>query len=246
MSVGQKPPLDELYLAHFGIRGMRWGVRKARSESSDVAPGSRDNAGGLNITQAQKRKAIAAAGVVAVGSVLYATGNLKAAAIGGTKLAARGAVAGTKIIAKVGVYTIKTAAQTVGVILGTTAKGVGNIAAKTVETVANSGRDPASSVLKRTGRQKISDLASKLKPWRRRGENPAADVLKTSGRRSVSSLFAKLRPNRTPKPPTQLFPTPKTNIFGRIRGDAKVTDLSGATNDVMSWTDRALGRGGGK
>lgn len=243
MSLEQKPPLDELYLAHFGIKGMKWGFRKERSKSSDVASVSRDNAGGLHITQSQKRKAIAAAGVLAVGSALYATGNLKAASIGGTKLAARGAVAATKIVAKVSIYTVKTAAQTVGVILGTTAKGVGNIASKTVETVANSGRDPASSVLKRTGRQKISDLASKLKPWRKRGENPAADVLKRSGRQRLSSLVTKLRPNRTPKPPTQLFPTPKMNIFGRIRGDAKVTDLSGATNGVMSWTDRALGRG---
>lgn len=232
MSVDQKPPLDELYLAHFGIKGMKWGFRKDQSGNSGVAS-VYNNAGGINISKSQKRKAIAAVGVVAVGSALYATGNLKAATVGGTKLAVTGAVAATKIIAKVGAYTVKTVAQAVGVILGTTVKSAGGIVSKTVETVANSGKDPAAQALKRSGRQRIVDLASKLRP-RRAPKIPKPPIKLYP----TTSMFG----NRS-KPSLQLHPT--TSIFGN-RGSTKVTDLGETNSSIMSWTERAFRRGGAK
>lgn len=179
MIIDEKPSLDEVYLEHWGVRGMKWGVRKKRDREESKAVAKAANPGGIVITQAQKRKAVAIAGAVAVGSALYATGNLKAATMGGTKFAVRGAMASTRIIAKVGIYSVKTIAQTASVVLGTTAKGVGDIAAKTAETVGNGGRAPV---------PKVSAL--------------------TRGKESVASLSSKLKfKPRTPKPALKLYPT---------------------------------------
>lgn len=36
MITQEKPPLDEALLAHYGVRGMKWGVRKSRESSDSV------------------------------------------------------------------------------------------------------------------------------------------------------------------------------------------------------------------
>lgn len=88
-----KPPLAEAYFEHAGVKGMKWGSRKARPEGSDTYAT-------VTITQRQKRQAMAAVGLVAVAAIMYKTGTLKPAALGGSRLALRGTKAVGKLLGK--------------------------------------------------------------------------------------------------------------------------------------------------
>lgn len=70
MIIIDKPPLHGVYLAHFGVKGMKWGQRKAAiSEAVKSRMPEQETIA--------RAKGIALGGSVAVGSILYATGKLK-------------------------------------------------------------------------------------------------------------------------------------------------------------------------
>ena len=52
MTIEEKPPLDEALLEHFGVKGMKWGVRKSRPTSNDIR--------GARAMDASRRRSIAA------------------------------------------------------------------------------------------------------------------------------------------------------------------------------------------
>lgn len=51
MTIEEKPPLDEALLEHFGVKGMKWGVRKSRPTSNDIR--------GARAMDASRRRSIA-------------------------------------------------------------------------------------------------------------------------------------------------------------------------------------------
>lgn len=61
-----KPSLEAVYLAHFGVRGMHWGQRKKSSSGS----------GKRRKLTPEQRKRIVMLGAASVAATLYATGNL--------------------------------------------------------------------------------------------------------------------------------------------------------------------------
>lgn len=66
IEVLDKPSLEAVYLAHFGVRGMHWGQRKATSSGSEKK---------RKLTPEQKKR-IVMLGAASVAATLYATGNL--------------------------------------------------------------------------------------------------------------------------------------------------------------------------
>lgn len=85
--------LGESYLSHAGIKGMKWGVRKAKEQS------------GLR-TSSQRNEAIAkaamVAGAVAVGALLLKRGGFKMSTPASRKIALGGAKASLNILKKSG------------------------------------------------------------------------------------------------------------------------------------------------
>ena len=59
MIVADKPPLSGVYLAHFGVRGMKWGQRKKSSSSS-----SSGKSGSSKMSPATKKKFAVGAAVL--------------------------------------------------------------------------------------------------------------------------------------------------------------------------------------
>ena len=57
-----KPRLDAVYLAHFGVKGMHWGVR-------------RDSTRGSHVKRVAKKAAIVATGIAGMVAVHYLTGR---------------------------------------------------------------------------------------------------------------------------------------------------------------------------
>lgn len=70
MIVSQKPPLEEAYLAHFGVKGMKWGVRKDKRFTEQ---------------QIKRTKKVATAGAIATAAILHRHGKLvsSSVAVGG-------------------------------------------------------------------------------------------------------------------------------------------------------------------
>lgn len=69
------PPLDETYLAHFGKKGMKWGVRKKRPDEKE-----RKETFGPNAERNRKIRngVLVAGGVLAVGLLLSKRGRIAA------------------------------------------------------------------------------------------------------------------------------------------------------------------------
>jgi hypothetical protein len=192
MIVEEKPPLNDELLVHFGIKGMRWGVRKDRgTPSSNSGPR-------FNVTTKQKVVATASVGAAATVGVLAATGNLGAAAAGSGRLAARGAAVTGRLLLKGTGFVVTSTFKGIGAVIKAPFKLLGREA----KTVMDAGEVKTNGTLARAGKEKIKGLFSrrgKLKP-------------ETPGR--VRSLISKLRRNKvmetTPIPvpiKTQLFPT---------------------------------------
>jgi hypothetical protein len=126
----------EDFLEHFGVKGMRWGVRKPRSSNADIIQarknqarrkraGNKEARAG-NATEAQKLKdeynthpdkAVAElhttgekVGSVATYAALHPFQTLAAAAVARSVYLHRGEIAGTAVIAgKIGSYLVKQA-----------------------------------------------------------------------------------------------------------------------------------------
>lgn len=97
MHIEEKPPLDDELLAHFGVKGMRWGVKKAAQKAAGGSGGKETIRGILKnrIYESAKSRArgkqgmglmtkaaigvAVVAGSVAVGHVLAKRGRARAA-----------------------------------------------------------------------------------------------------------------------------------------------------------------------
>lgn len=130
MIVAEKPPLEEAYLEHFGVKGMKWGVRKSKDSSDD----SKDTV--IRITHKQKVNALTAVGAVTAVALLHKTGGLSPLLAGSSKIAAEGAKVSGRILKEGGMFAARstfaatkfaassvynvgsTAAKTVGVMIG--------------------------------------------------------------------------------------------------------------------------------
>lgn len=117
MLVADKPPLEEVYLAHFGIKGMKWGVRKQQ----DAGSGQQHH--GLSEGQHKAVKAAAIAGGVALAAVLLHKGNVKIFDARSAKIYMSGAKMSGRILGKTGSTLIKTSAKLSTTVGKTSAKG---------------------------------------------------------------------------------------------------------------------------
>jgi hypothetical protein len=116
MLVDAQPPLEEVYLEHFGIKGMHWGQRKAQ----DVGPGRQHH--GLTQNQRRATKAVAIAGGVAVAALLLRRGHINVLDSRSSKMYVGGAKMAGSILGKTGKTLVKSSVK-----VGTT---VGKPAAK--------------------------------------------------------------------------------------------------------------------
>ncbi len=72
-----KPPLEDLYLEHYGVKGMKWGVRKKRPDEEARKRKFGPKAKKIAVTTA------VIVGAVAVGYALQRSGGVKVSSLGG-------------------------------------------------------------------------------------------------------------------------------------------------------------------
>lgn len=101
-----KPPLEEVYLEHFGIKGMRWGVRKPEEKGQ-----GRQHAASPAQKQHTAVKAAAIAGAVLLGAVLLKRGGVNVVDARSAKIYLAGAKASGRILGKTGKTLIKTSVK---------------------------------------------------------------------------------------------------------------------------------------
>jgi hypothetical protein len=99
MFIDDKPPLEEAYLEHFGVKGMRWGQRKPEEQGQPRQS--------LSTNQKRAVKAVAIAGGVAVTAILLRKGNVKVVDAKSAKIYASGAKATGRILARTGKVLFK-------------------------------------------------------------------------------------------------------------------------------------------
>lgn len=121
MLIAEKPPLDEDLLAHYGIKGMKWGMRKAKEVAS--APARRIREKGYDPKKVAKTAAV-------VGAVGY--------------LATRPATRGASLA------LIKKSVSIGSAAAGKVLRGVGHVAAKSVRPLAIGTRDLSTGLAKGT------------------------------------------------------------------------------------------------
>lgn len=97
MIAAEKPPLEAVYFAHAGVKGMKWGVRKAPARV-----GQRLSRGFHNASPAKR----AAIGVASVGAVLLAR---KVTLLSGPKQIALGATVAAALLAREGKRPVRPA-----------------------------------------------------------------------------------------------------------------------------------------
>jgi hypothetical protein len=148
---------EENFLAHVGVKGMKWGVRKEEEPGAGRSGGG--GRGGLSPRNQKLVTAAAVAGTVAVGALLLSRGNINVWNSTSTKIAMGGARASGSILGKTGSVIVKTGAKTttglakggfktgkvLGRVGGKAAIGAGRSAA---QGVANNGRTIFDNVLK--------------------------------------------------------------------------------------------------
>jgi hypothetical protein len=117
MLAADKPPLEEVYLEHFGIKGMRWGVRKAEDKGQGQQHAS------LSQNQHRAVKAAAITGGVLLAAVLLKRGGVSVVNARSAKIYLSGAKASGRILGKVGKTLIKTSAKTATTVGKGSAKG---------------------------------------------------------------------------------------------------------------------------
>lgn len=243
MLIAEKPPLDEDLLVHFGIKGMKWGVRREKATAA-----FKQKVG--SISNETKIKATVAVGSAATVGVLYATGNLKAATVGTGKLALAGAKSGGKVLVKSGQLAVKGAFVGTKFVVGGAAKLTGRALGGSFRAVFGSGKKAAEATMEASGKRSLKSILR----IGRKGEGPAKSVLQNSGKRSLRSLMG-----LKPKAPLKLYPTtsimppkipksrlqlhPAESIFTRrrsstLRDAARAND--GVTQRLLRSTRRNL------
>jgi hypothetical protein len=138
-----KPPLEGVYLAHFGIKGMKWGQRKAPEEGAPRRPG-------LSSRNQKLVTAAFVAGTVAVGAVMLSRGNVSVWNSNSNRIALGGAKMSASILGKTGKVVVKGSAKTAKVVgkagfkVGTgTAKVTGKLAAKATVAASKAAAESA-------------------------------------------------------------------------------------------------------
>lgn len=116
--MGMYTVMGEEFLAHAGVKGMKWGVRKARDSWNDPANKRRNDV---------LVKSAVAAGTVAVAAILLKRGGVKLVTPASKKIMLGGAKMTLKVLTKSGRFVINTSTK-----LGST---VGKTAAKTTGKV---------------------------------------------------------------------------------------------------------------
>jgi hypothetical protein len=189
MTTFDKPSLDEVYLEHFGIKGMRWGQRKAASSSS-----SSSSSGASThpvFTTKQKVVATAALGSAAAISVLAVTGNLGSVSAGAGRLAGNGAKAVGGLMLRGARNVVVGSAKGIG-------RGIGKGATAAWRVVSPAQPPAPPPVLKRTGKERIKDILSK---------RPKKPEFKPETQARLESYMAKFKRDKTPKAQLKLYPT---------------------------------------
>ena len=142
--MGMQMIAGEEYLAHAGVKGMKWGIRKKREPLSPR-------------NQRRKEvvvKAAMAVGAVAVGAILLKRGGFKVSSPASKKIALGGAKASLKIITKSGKLMATTSVKVGNTVGKTTVKGtakVGTLAGKGVYKGALAGSKAAGRAAAQNG-----------------------------------------------------------------------------------------------
>lgn len=109
MIAADKPPLEGVYLAHFGVKGMRWGHRKPEEQA---AP----RRSGMSPRNQKLVTAAFVAGTVAVGAVMLSRGNVSVWNSTSNRIALGGAKMSANILGKTGKVIVKGSAKTAKVV----------------------------------------------------------------------------------------------------------------------------------
>jgi hypothetical protein len=220
-----KPPLEGVYLAHFGIRGMKWGQRKAEPSggssngSTGGSTGSASGSSGQNQGMSTKKKVAIGVGVVAgAAATAYLLNRFGGNQISKNSILSRAARAekaidGNDLLTRSRVDSGKAAHNRI----------MGLLTNKKVEL------DNAASLAR-------IDALLKQPPKRM----PSAGRLIRADRRQRGIASVRAMFQRKPKAPLQLFPA--QSMF-RAR-NTKITDMGDLDRGLMRFTDDALRRGG--
>lgn len=126
MIAADKPPLEDVYLAHFGIKGMRWGHRKQVPLAGPRQSSSASQADAV-ARQHKVMKAAAIGGGVVLAAVLLRRGGVNLVDARSARVYASGAKATGNILFKTGKTIVKTSAKLTPTVGKGTVKGVAKV-----------------------------------------------------------------------------------------------------------------------
>lgn len=196
MLAADQPPLEEVYFAHMGIKGMHWGQRKAE-------PVGQPRHG---LTQNQKRatKAVAIAGGIAVAALLLRRGNVKVADARSAKIYSAGAKMSFNILSKTGKTLVKSSSKITTTVGKSAAKGtfkVGTLVGKgavkgsvagskaAARATAQNGAKFYNNVLKKSAKSTIRLGSHAMYKFTGRGTPIVNDVAKTARLNPIDLLL---------------------------------------------------------
>lgn len=197
--MGMYTVMGEEYLAHFGVKGMRWGVRNADGTLSDA---DRQRRNDILI------KTAVATGVVAVGVVLLKRGNVKTSSPASKRIAIGGAKAAGRVLNRTGRFVFNTSVKvgkTAGVAAfkGTTKvatlvgkgayKGTIAVSKATARGLVQSGSKFYTNVVKKSATSSVKLSSHVFQKVAGRGRPVATDVARRTINLSPTDLLLNVR-----------------------------------------------------
>lgn len=167
MIAADKPPLEDVYLAHFGIKGMRWGHRKQvefAGPRQRSAVNQQASAEAISAHRHRVAKAAAIGGGLAVAALIMRRGHVKLNDAKSAKIYSAGLKLSGRLLLKTGKTVVKTSGKLSTTVGKTAVKGSYKLGKVTAKGVAKGGIGASKGIAKGTAQGGVDFYQRVLKP----------------------------------------------------------------------------------
>lgn len=196
MLIADKPPLEDVYLAHFGIKGMRWGHRKPgeiAGPRQSSASGQQASAQAVSEHRHRVAKAAAIGGGLAVAALIMRRGHVKMTDARSAKIYSSGAKLAGRLLFKTGKTIVKTSGKLSTTVGKSAAKGSYKLGKATGKGVFKGTVGASKGIAKGTTQGGVEFYQKVLKPsvlGTTRVSSSAASRLSNRGAPSVERTLS--------------------------------------------------------